>query len=523
VVRLHSNKVQYARALLNLEVMRQQTPALALASQGGDLNSRIRRITGGVVPPRKRFHTRGLLFGILTLAVVLLLASQTPTVVKAAMPFFTEETMDQDADQNAVSDQDERKVTTTTATVTPNGASMQAALKLSGLLGNVQFTAAGLDSPVTKVIIKDGNEEVIMNFGAGGKVTSATKNGVAVPKEELQAYQERANEFFNGPAAVPPVAPLPPMPPFGPMSPMPPMPPIPAIGPIPPMPPMPDMGNVGGKDWDSKEFEAEMEEFGKAMEEWGKDFGKQFETKEWEEFGKNTGEWAQSLIGIGMGPETEEMKRVQADIERLNAEMKNTKDKEKLAELAQQQAELSQRLGDLHGEAIDRNMGDFERRMEEWSQRFSSQMERLAELESLKGEAFARDMETLAERAAADAEQAQEEADRAAEEADQAQRDAEEAAEEAERAGEEAKEAAEEAEREAERAADAAEAVGEALVDDGLISSKRSYKLKINSKEMIVNGKTATGAQHKKYLRLLEKELGIEVGKEWVTIQHNSR
>ena len=168
---------------------------------------------------------------------------------------------------------------------------------------------------------------------------------------------------------------------------------------------------------------------------------------------------------------------------------------------------------------MERSMGDFEARMEAWGEEFGKQMERLGDLQYIQSEKFSKDMEEIADRAAAEADEAAREADDATREADDAAREADEAAERADEAAREADEDAEEAAR----ADHAVQRIAAQLLDDGLIKSTRSYKLKINNKEMSVNGRTITGAQHKKYLRLLEKEMDVQVGKEWVTISHNSK
>lgn len=493
VISLNSNKVQYARALLNLEVLRQQQPALAMGSQGGDLASRIRRITGGAQPRERKVQSRGLLFGLVVMAFVLLLGSQTPTVVKAAFPFLAEEK----ADPQPLEDpQDGGKVAAADVSTSTEQASratgMRFALKLASLLGKVEMHSTGQDSPITKVIMNENGVEIALDFDKHGNVVTATRNGKEVPKEEIGRYQGMADEFFARHSVGPAVD-------------MPPMPPMPNIGAVPPMPAMPPMGDPAAPGFDSKQFEAQMEEFGKQMEAWGENFAKQFESQDWEQYGKDAGRWAEAMAGRTMGAETPEMKEIHKELQRLAQEIETTKDPKRLQSLEAEQEALSARLGELQGDAIETRMGDFSMRMEEWAEKFAAQMEELGTRQADE-----------AERMAADAERMAEEADRMAEQADRS-------AEEADRAAEQAERAAEEAEREAARAEKSAALIGSELVADGLISNRDSYKVKLNNKEFLVNGKQQPDALHRKYKRLLEEHMALKVGKDWVIIQHNAR
>jgi bla regulator protein BlaR1 len=462
VVELPSSKIQYARALLSLEVMRQQRSALALGSQDGELASRIRRITGNAVPPVRKVHSRGLLFGLMLLAAVLLVGSQAPVEVKAAFPFLA-------ADQK---------------NPTPLA----------------ELSTTQQDSPITKIVIKENGEEVAMDFDKQGKVVSATRNGKEVPKEEIAVYQSKADEILQPNAGGSNPA-MPPMPNFGDIPPFPPMPPMPNFGANPPLTPVPPMADPNSADFDSKTFESQMEQFGKQMEEWGKAFSKEFESKDWEQFGKDAGIWAEGLAGHALaGEETAEMKALHKELERIQSDIKNTKDQRRREELQAEQEQVAEKLGELHGEAMERNMGDFERRMEEWGNQFGAEMEKMFDGQTLDADKMARKIEIEVERTMKNADRAQSEADRAQAEADKA---------------------AEKARSEGARAERAADIIGTELVADHLVAKSNSYRLKINNRELQVNGKQQSDALHAKYQRLLEQQLGLKLGKDWVVFQQN--
>ncbi len=466
VVNLPSNKVQYARALLSLEIMRQQQPALALGSQDGDLASRIRRITGAAAPRSRKFHSRGLLFGLMLLGFAVLVGSQTPTVVKAAFPFLAE-------DQSDPMTRPEMQV-------------------------YVQ------DSPITKIVIKENGDEVSMDFDQKGKVISAIRNGKEVPKEEIATYQSKADEILsgslrNGPA----MPPIPPMPNFGAVPPFPPMPPMPNFGATPNVPPVPPIGDPNSANFDSKQFEIQMEQFGQQMEAWGKAFSKEFEAKDWEKFGEDAGRWAENLAGhVLSGEETEEMKALHKDLERVSTELEKTKDQRRRKELAAEQEKLAERLGELHEGAMEQNMGDFERRMEEWGKQFGEEMEKIIEKEVIQVDKMAKTIEIEMERGAAEAEKGRAIAEKEAVEAE--------------------KEAVK-ARAEGARAERAADIIGNSLLADQLIVSPKSYKIKINNKEFQVNGKQQSHAMHQKYQQLLEQQLGLKLSKDWVVFEKETK
>jgi bla regulator protein BlaR1 len=472
VVDLPSNKVQYARALLSLEIMRQQGPTFALSSQDGDLASRIRRITGSPDQATRKFQSRGLLFGLIVVAFALIVASQAPTLVKAAFPTPTEP-------QNL-------------SVVEP------------------KMLVENQDSPITKIVIKENGEEVAMDFDKQGKVVAAKRNGEVVPQEELGTLQEKANRMMNrgtdpdvppmpplpNYGAVPPMPPMPPMPNFGAVPPMPPFPAVPNFGAVPPIPPMPPMADPNSANFDSQQFEKQMEQFGKQMEEWGKAFSKEFESKDWEQFGKDAGKWAEGLVGhVLSGEETEEMKALHRQMEEINADLGKTKDQRRLSELHDAQEKVASRLEELHSAAMERNMGDFEKRMEDWGNQVGAQMEKIVEIHSIDADKMAKEIEI-------EMNKVQMEVDRASAEAEKS---------------------ADKARAEGARAERAADRIGAELVQDQLISNPKAYKVKINNKEFQVNGKRQSDALHGKYKQLFEQQLGFKVGKDWMIFEQTTK
>jgi bla regulator protein blaR1 len=504
VVHLKSNKVQYARALLSLELLRQQPTALAMTSQGGDLASRIRRITGGPMPTKRRFHARGLLFGLITMGCVLLLATQSHTVVKAALPFFMDQTVKETATKPA-----NTKVHTSTVLETSTGlsnsgtsaaGSLLNAMRLASLLGTLHFTSVAQDSPITKVTMTDNGEEVELRFNSAGRVMSGTRNGVEIPSKDLVGYQDMATTFFQRSATpgLPPLSPMPPMPSMG------------ALGSMPVMPPMDTPGTPG---FNEKTFERDMENFGKEMERWGEEFAKQFDGKDWEEYGAKMEQWgeqfgeqfARMAENMPTIDESPEYKELQSEMDELQEQLENAKGRRERDDLKEQIAIKADQMGEMQAAGMEEKMAGFEAQMEAWGERFAASMERAADLQQ--------------QRADEEAARADEEAARADEEAARADEDAARADEDAARADEDAARADEEAAR----AENASEVIGDALVSDGLVKNPNSFKLKINNEEFFVDGKKQSKSLHNKYSALIRETMGVKVSKDWVSIHHNSR
>lgn len=469
VVKLHADKVQYAHALLNLEVMRQQ-PRLAMGAADGDLASRIRRITGGSLSRNRRYHVRGWLFGLITLVCLTLLATQTPSVLKAALPFWP----DQDK-------QVEKQVVETKLDSGKQGLQVQRTVSLTvpsnshtfaDLMQNVRIQTTATDSPITKVILNDRGAEVTLNFDKNGKVTSATKNGNPVPAQDLERYQDMAGAFFQGAQSRggnPTMPPMPSMPPMG------------NLPPLPALPPLPQMGNG----FDSAAFGADMEAFGREMEAWGENFAKQFKSEDWEQFGKNAEKWAGDIaIHIIGGEDSPERKAIQQEMDAIDSELKTTTDKDRIKELEDRKEELSDRMGEVFEQQFEIKMGDFEKKMEDMGAKLEIEMKRIQEEQEKHGDELQRQMEIRIEQD-----------------------------------DKEVHGKGKDSDRDAKHGANVADAIQDALIKDGLITGRDSYTIKINDKTLEVNGKRQSDAMHKRYMNIVKDRFGKKVGKESVIIQ----
>ncbi len=533
VVELKENKVQYARALLNLEVMRTQ-PKLAVASQGGDLMSRIQRITGAVVPKKRRFHARGLLFGLITFLCIATLATQSHTVIKAAMPFLMADSPKALEDlpplppQKKVQTVEKNVETTLDANAGLFGVS---ASWMQDVMQHVKVVELAQDTPTTKVVMNDNGDEIELYFRPGGEVIKGTRNGKPIPQNELAQYGSQAQTFFQGLPPPPPPAPtmrgsngklpvMPPMPPMPAVDGMPPMPPMPEMGKMPPMPPMPEMKKNGNKEAykkDMKRYEKEMErwgekfgkqfesqdweKYGEKMEAWGENFGKQFESQDWESYGKDMEKWGEKFAESFEGQNWEEFadgierwaesfaggdnlkdspkhKELLIEIDRLHSELENAPNEKSRKKIEIEIEERHEEMEELHEDQME----EFGERMEEFGEHMEEWAEGLADRIEHDVEVIVEDNEELHRRL--------EEEERAAHEAEEIGR--------------------------------GTEILTNALLDDGLIKNPEAYKIKINQKELRVDGKKQSKELHRKYLGLLRDSLDIEVGEE-VIISHNKK
>lgn len=490
VVALNGNKVQYAHALLNLEVLRQKPASLAMAANGGNLLQRIQRITGGNIVKKQRFHLKGFLFGLLTLVCIGLVATQSHTVIKAAMPFLAAD-VEVENDELPSSPQ--------------NGTSqnLTSSKKEKANLGDLKTTTMTLDTPTTKVVMKDGDEEIELYFKHNGEVSSGTRNGKPIPEDELAQYGSQTQRFFS---AAPPAAPqipsnlnsagkFPPLPPMPAIGNIPAIPPLPTIGAMPPMPPMPAFDNNSDpkeREKRMKEFEKEMEAwgesfgkqfeggdweaFGKDMEAWGEDFAKSFESADWEGFGENVGQWAQAFVGI-RDVDSPEAKELQNAIEEKRAKFDKAKSEKERDKIEAELDQMTQRLDEMQGAGFEQKMESFGAEMEAWAEQFAKRMEVITEIEMEEDLANTRRLDQEAEL---------------------------------------------EARQEAEKADFATRAIGEALVRDGLIKKASNYKLKIDKNELILNGKKQNAETHAKYLKIVSEKMGIDIKGKGATISLNT-
>lgn len=509
VLRLQHNKVQYARALLSLETLRMRQPNLAMGSNGGALARRIRRITGGISPREPRNYSRGLIFGFITVACLLVLATQTRNVVKASFPDQTKPlTTPKPAPAKAANTALPVSLTSQADEADPVDAqdrftaAIQGNLlaRMAGLHGLVRMVSVAQDSPITQVIINEGQGEVIVSFDKQGQVTTATRNGQPVSEADKDRYQSMADQVMHSP--VDPIPAMPPMPPMGKMGALPPM---PAFA-IPPIPAMPAMPPFGSKDFDEEAFERDMEVWSKKMEDWGRSFEDQFNSADWEQYGEALARMSEQVVLAAPDDASQaEIERLSEDMARVSAELEKEKDPARREELERQLSVLDEQISEV-ATANESRWEAWGEEMERWAERHSNEMERWAE----------RHEEEMARHEA---------------EMDRHERDMERerARQEAEMYRDQAHDARarmqEDREREVSRMHDATISIGEQMQEDGLIKNADVYKLKINDEDLYIDGKKQPALVYKKYARLVENGLGIELDHEWVTIdqRRNSR
>lgn len=491
VLSLQHNKVQYARALLGLETMRMRQPRMAMSSTGGALARRIRRITGGETR-EPRNYSRGLLLGLITVVGLLVLATQTRNVVMASMP--AQPQLDSAAARKGMRADGNRKAVQQAAQsiMKANAVSPVDGIKVSLLpadfwknLGSwsdmLRMVPAALDSPITKIVIEENGKEVVIAFDKEGNITSARRDGQVVSDAERERYQDMARQFFGGNADAPGMPNMPDMPPM-PDMPMPPMPAMPPMGAMPPMPAMPPI-MLNGKDFDSKKFEKEMEEWGKKMEVWGEEYAKNFDNEDWRKFEHDMERWGATYgehFAHGSGQE-ERLADLGQQLSELSKQHENAKTDAERERIEAEMEVISDQMGEI-GEAIGEHW-------EKWGEQFGEKMEAW-------GERYAEEMEREAERMERDAERM---------EAHSREMEAH----------------SHDMEANARHMESAVDAIGEELFEDGLVKDERSYKLKINDEELYVNGEKQSRQTHRKYLEMIEEGMGVNLSDDWATFNVN--
>lgn len=532
VLALKNNSMVYAKALLNLEVIRTRKPGLAMASNGGSLFKRIKRITGAEIR-ETRIYSRSLFVGLLTLTFIVLLSTTGTDSIKASAPLFNlsapELEWEQDPPQTDVSthvdiDMDSNKLAFVTEPVEAKSAflypegnpehlfPMTAYLSfakeavqtvpvreawtevehlghqlkgLKNILGNQlhgifsRDAIVQLDTPVSKIILMENGEEIEIAMDMDGNIESVEVDGKAVPESEYAQYESMANQTMRSylrrnrsQMPAPPVPPnmgnmgAPPVPPH--MGKLPPAPQPPKMGkmPVPPAPPA--RGNMS-----DEEYERAMEAFGEEMEHWGDRLERHVESADWDKFERDMERWGEKLEAHFDSKDWSKFER----------------DMEAWAEGFSEQFE-------------EQDWEAFGEEMEEWGESFGAQMEEL-------GERIANEVERSLERSDRSRERRREMADR---ELDRAERMRERAEERADRYR-----------NRAERYRNGVDNIQESLEDDNLIRRGNSYKVRINEDELYINGKRRSSAMQRKYKRIIERSLGIEIDNEWVEINQKKR
>lgn len=466
VVDLKENRLEYAKALLNLEVLRSKRPGLAMGANGGKLFQRIQRITGGEPEVRKP-QSRSIFLAIFSLCLVLLLTTTGKETLQASIPFFnhlppelqfvadqTDGELDgkpkKDVDHSTEASKVDTKsgelpafafeVTKKDLEENETAFTWNFDLKDKGkhiVLRAIDMAQNGkrqqymaLDSPITQIAMLEDGEEVLVSFDRQGHVNRVVRAGKELPASEYAGYEAKINQVMvrgNNRAA-------------GPMTP----PPPPRVGTLPPLPPMPriDLQLKGmptppppPKNQDDeaamRKYEAEMEAFEDRMEAWGEQMETQFDENEWEAFGEAMEQWGE---------------------------------------------ELGKQIEEQDWEA-------FGRKMEAWGERF--------------GEELAMSLEGLGNRIEVIVEQKMDHADRDRRRAE----DREERIVIIEEDGEEDHEMADQYMVGVER-------LRKALDRDGLVDEGEGFKMKINDSKMYLNGKEMDASMQRKYMGIVES-MGI--------------
>lgn len=535
VVDLKENRMVYAHALLNLEVMRSKRPQLALGANGGKLFLRIQRITGGESTP-KRPYTRGLFLGLFSLILILLLTTTSKEQIKASMPFlsdvppelqFSEDQTPQnesalvsDSEQDTAQDS-EVEVVAVEEEVREDAYSFAFALKdrlngdgeldLGSLMKMIDskrnfhyafanMAHAAVDSPLTKVVIIEDGREVEISFDKDGKIASVSRDGQTVPQSEHAAYQERMAQIFSSPKVTGYARVSPPAP-----GAMPGMPPMPKIGKLPPMPPIP---NIDFKDMPSppappenmeedeaarERYEEEMEAYEDSMEAWAERFEEQFEEGEWANFEEQMEAWGEQVeeeFDDGRWDEFGERMEVWAEgfAERFSDE---------------NEARIS---GEWEGSA--ENWEEFAERMEQMGEEIAAQFE------NQDWDEFGREMERLGERIEKEVEREMRGLEKELQQMEKELHIVQGRAHHKEK---------ERLERESNAVANGVDFLRRELDRDGLANEGESFKLKINEDDMYINGQKQARSVHKKYVRILEDRLNIPVNEDDVQINFKKR
>ncbi|MEM6270664.1 MAG: M56 family metallopeptidase [Bacteroidota bacterium] len=528
VLALKHNNIVYARALLNLETLRTRQPDLAMASNGGSLFKRIKRITGAEAR-ETRFYSRGLFVAIMTLTLVIVLSTTGADKMKASAPVvnlsapeltWEEAPMDIPADSVSNSPQITAPIAPTDSaeeegddwTIEVNGVEqpvMPGLQKLFAMLAEIPQVVSGAtqnteelllaldfggenasfpqlvsrfsaaqDTPVTRLMLQDGGRDVVIALDAFGEVEEVRVDGEAVPVEEHDYYKALASRTMRGylnqndPAPAPPAPPAPgrlPVPPAPPrIGNLPPLPPMPTIGALPPVPTPPERGNMS-----KEEYNRVMEDYEADMEAWGERVEAQFDNDDWERFGEAMEAWGERF----------EQQFEEQDWQRFEEDMENWG--ERMEQEYEHDWEAFGRKMEAWGEQVAERFSD-EAKWEDFGENLSRSLESLAgELEKELG-----DLDT---RIQAEVNRAQAEAKRARSESD-------------------------EVIAQANRYRNGVDRLTRELEADGLAGKGKPFRIKINEDELYVNGDRQSAAVQRKYRRLIEKELGIDVEDEWVEI-----
>lgn len=547
VIEVKENRITYARALLNLEAIRNTQPELAMASTGGKLFQRIQRITGQE-SVEKGSYSRGIFLGLLSLFLVLVLSTTSTETAKAVNPLgnllppeiqfdrdqqgnvvvldedgeeeeSSEEAdllaaeMDEDAmEEEFIVERHECKNTCEGDHSDNLNLSRFISDNLSNIMDGIplgKFKAqfanyhhADQDSPITAIVIIEDGKEVRIRMDRNGKVVAATKDGRSVDDDELDRYQDIVDDSFyqyagrsgrRAPKPVPPMPDMSGMPRIPPMPDMSDMPSAPGVGNMPPMPPMPDMKNMPqppaapepqGKNESDNDYERRMAKYENKMEKWGEEFEEAMESQDWDEYEEEMEAWGEKFGAQFENGDWEKWgRKMEKWGEKIEAQFENQ-------DWSKFEKDM-EKWGEEFAEQFDEEQWEeFGEQMEEWAEKFGSELE--VELEGM-----ARKLE------------------REVEELERHSHEREREAREMER---ELERQSREWERNGNDMSNGIDRLKNELDNDNLVDEGDSFRLRINDEDLIINGDKQSKGTHAKYRRMIESmDIPVE-GEEFIEI-----
>lgn len=525
VVDLKENRLVYAKALLNLEVLRSKRPALAMGANGGKLFQRIQRITGGE-PRQRRPQSRSIFLAIFSLCLVLMLTTTTKEQLQASIPYFnflppelqfvadqtddgnteeiaseevSEEEEVEEVDEVDVFDGDESTIVLDfeegdeffKAKNLPLNFGMSTSedgghnfiFRTANLVKQLKASLTmGIDSPITQIVMVEDGEEVRISFDGNGKISRVIKNGAEVPSSDYGSYEEMVAKAMGkhsghhgdhhrvvvrGRAHSGDVPPMPPMPDVNVR--IPPMPPMPSLNlkhlkELPPPPPPPSDDSEAAK----RKHEKAMERYEEEVERWAEEFEAKFDEGEWEAYGEAMEEWGEK---IGQNFNEEEWEE--------------------------------------YGEQMEAWGESFGKNWEEFGEELAEKFEHM-ELDGMSEE-IEEEVEREIERAMRTMERELERAERDRERVERRREEVE---------IERHRRMADEERDMADRYMNGMDRLKRSLDRDGLVDEGDSFKLKISEDEMYLNGDRQARSIQEKYLHIIHS-MGIEgEGNEWIEINY---
>lgn len=491
VIDVKENRIVYARALLNLETIRNSNPELALASTGGKLFDRIQRITGQE-SVEKATHSRGIFLGLLCLCLVLTLSTTQSEKAMASSPIgnllpaelqFDEDQRNAEVLVGDDEDAGNEETAETEVVLVEDLAILKVGLMddLSSIFKFASYDPVAQDSPIAAIVLVEDGKEIRVRLDRNGKVVSVNRDGRDLGQEEFNHYQELVDDSFFQYARKSGGSKMPPAPGF---------PPVPNVKIVPPPAPMMQLGNLppmpappARMDGESEsKFERRMEKFEGEMEDWGEEVEKMVEGQDWEGYEEEMEKWGENLELQFSGKDWAKFEEdIEAWAEDFAAKFEDG-DWEEFAENLSHNIEIETE--------------DLAEKMEEWGEKFGQEMAEMAreleaEVEEMTRESH--EMEDEMERQAHEMERQSHEMEREMEQMMDNNLDGEDLSNGIDRLKEE-------------------------LDRDGLVDDGDAFKIKINDEDLFINGNRQSKRTHSKYRGLIDS-MGIPVeGEEYVNI-----